>query len=75
MRVVNTDAKSHSAKNPEKFFQEAGRGKKRMNPEACLQQRQNLSPFFALLDGLLGMEATATLKWLASCLATKWRKP
>ena len=31
MRVVNTDAKSHMAKAPEKCLQEAERGKKRMN--------------------------------------------
>ena len=43
--------------------------------EVCLQQRRHFSPFVASVDGLLGVEATATLKRLASCLATKWRKP
>ena len=46
-----------------------------MHLEACLQQRRHFSPFVASLDGLLGVEATATLKMLASCLATKWRQP
>ena len=32
------------------------------------------SPFVASMDGLLGVEATATLKRLASRLATKWNK-
>ena len=27
------------------------------------------------MDGLLGVEATATLKMIASRLATKWRQP
>ena len=43
--------------------------------EAYLQQRQHFSPFVALVDGLLGVEATATLKRIASRLATKWRLP
>ena len=42
--------------------------------EAFLQQRPHFSPFFASLDGLLGVEATATLKRLASSLATMWKQ-
>ena len=42
--------------------------------EACLQQRRNFSSFVASVDGLMGVEATATLKRLASCLATKWKQ-
>ena len=38
MRVVNTDAKSHSAKTPEKCLQEAEREKKKIYLESCLQQ-------------------------------------
>ena len=74
MRVMNNDAKSHMAKAPEKCLQEAERGKKRMYLEACLQQRRHFSPFVASVDGLLGVEATTTLKRLASRLATKWKK-
>ena len=74
MRVVNTDALTYMTKDPERFMHKAERKKKRMYLEACLQQRRNFSPFVALLDGLLGVEATATLKRLASCLATKWKK-
>ena len=39
MRVVNIDAKSHSATTPEKCLQEAERVKKKMYLEACIQQR------------------------------------
>ena len=42
--------------------------------EAYLQQRRNLSPLVASVDGLLGVESTATLKRLASRLANKWKK-
>ena len=75
MRVVNTDAKSHMNKEPEKCLQEAERGKKWMYLEACLYQRRYFYPFFASVDGLLGVEATATLKKLASHLTTKWKQP
>ena len=72
---MKTEAKYHSGKTPEKFLQEAERGKKRMHLEAFLQQRRHFYLFVALVDGLLGMEATATLKRIASRLATKWRQP
>ena len=75
MRVVNTDAKSLLVKTPEKCLQEADRAKKKMYLEACLQQRQHFSTFVASVDGLLGVEATATLKRISNRLATKWRQP
>ena len=74
MRVVNTDAPTHQKKDPEKCLHEAERGKKKMYLEASLQQRRHFSPFFALVEGLLGVEATATLKRIASRLATKWKQ-
>ena len=42
--------------------------------EACLQQRRHFSPFVASLDGLLWVEATATLTRISSRLATKWKQ-
>ena len=66
MRVVNKYSKSHSDKPTEKCLQEAERTKKCMYLEACLQQRIQFSPFVASVDGLLGAEATATLKRIAS---------
>ena len=75
MRIVNTDAKAQSAKPPEKCFQEANGAKKRMYLEAFLQQHRHFSPFMASVDGFQGVEATATLKRVAICLATNWRQP
>ena len=72
---MNTDARSHMYKAPEKCLQEAERGKKWIYLEACLQKRRHFSPFVASADGLLGVEATETLKRLASLLATKWKQP
>ena len=75
MRVVNTDALTYQTKAPEKCLYEAEKGKKKMYLEFCLQQRRHFSPFIASVDGLLGVEATATLKRIASRLATKWKQP
>ena len=74
MRVVNTDALTYQMKDLEKCLHEAEKEKKKMYLEACLQQRRNFSPFVASVDGLLGVEATATLKRIASRLATKCKK-
>ena len=73
MRVVNTGAPTHQKKDPEKCLHEVERGKKKMYLEACLQQRRHFYPFVALMDGLLGAEATDTLKRIASRLATMWK--
>ena len=75
MRVVNTNAKFHSAKTLEKCLQEAKWAKKKMFLEACLQQRRQFSPFVASVDGALGVEALAALKMIARRLVTKWRQP
>ena len=71
MRIVNTYAKSHLTKTPEKCLQEAEQAKKKMYLEDCLQQRRQLSPLVASVDGILGVEATATLNKISSRLATK----
>ena len=75
MLFVNTDAKSYLAKNPEKCLQEVEKAKKKIYLDAFLQQRRYLYPFIASVDGILGVEATDTLKRIASLLATNWRQP
>ena len=75
MGVVNTDAKSYWEKSPKICLEEAERGKKKMYLEACLQQHRHFSPLVASVDGLLGVEATANLKRIASSLASKWKQP
>ena len=74
MCVVNTDAKSYWDKSPEKCLEEAEKSKKNMYLERCLQQRRYFSPFVASVDGLLGVEAMATLKRISIRLASKWRQ-
>ena len=72
---MNTDAKSHSAKTPEKCLQEGDQAKNKMYLEACLQQHQHFFPLVSSINRLLGVEATVTLKSIDSRLATKWRQP
>ena len=74
MCVVNTDALTYQLKEPEKCLHEAEKRKKKMYLEACIQQRRYFSPFVASVDGPLGVEATATLKRIASRLATKLKQ-
>ena len=74
MRVVNTDALTYKLKEPEKCLHESEKEKKKMYLEACLQKCWHFPPFVASVDGLLGVEATATLKRIASRLATKWNR-
>ena len=74
MHVVNTYAKYHLAKTPEKCLQESERANKKIYLKACLQQRRHFSIFIASIDGLMGEEATSTLKRIASRLETKWRQ-
>ena len=73
MSVVNTDALTYQLKAPEKCLHQAEKGNKNMYLEACLQQCRHFSPFVASLDGLLAVEAMATLKRIASRLSTKWK--
>ena len=74
MRFMNTDAKSYSAKTPEKCLQEEEQAKKKMYLEACLQQPQHFSLFVTSFDGLMGAEAADTLKRIAIHLTTKWQQ-
>ena len=71
---MNTDALTHRTKDPVWCLHEVERGKKWIYLEACLQKRRHFSPFVASVDGLLGVEATETLKRSASRLAAKWKQ-
>ena len=62
MHVLNTDTLTYLSKAPEKCLHEAEKEKKKMYLEACLQKHWHFYPFVASVDGLLGVEATATLQ-------------
>ena len=57
MRVVNTDAVSYQSKTPEKCMETAEREKNSNYLNSCLNKLIHFTPFVALVDGLLGVEA------------------
>ena len=75
MCVVNTDAKYYVKKTPETCLHHESKVKKKNYLKAFLKQYRNFSPFVISVKWLLGVEAEATLKRIASRLTTKWKKP
>ena len=71
MRVVNTDAVSYQSKIPENCLETANRENKRKYLNTCLNERRKFTPFITSVDGLIGVEAEATLELIASGLAQK----
>ena len=69
----HSDAVSYKSKTPEKCLETAKRKKKRNYINTCLNGHRHFTPFFILVDGLLGFEAEATLKGIASRRAQKWQ--
>ena len=74
MRVVNTDATSYQSQNPEKCLETAEKANKKKYPDACLKQHLHFTPFLISVDILLGFEAEATMKLIASHLVMKWKE-
>ena len=52
----------------------AEREKRKKCLHICIKELRNFTPFFPLVDGLVGVRAEITLKRLASLLATKWKE-
>ena len=73
MCVVNNDAVSHQYKTPEKCLETADHENKKKYLNTCLHQHQHFTPFIASVDGLLGVEAEATLKHITGRLTQKWK--
>ena len=53
----------------------AEKDKKRKYLEYFPQKHCHLYPFIVYINGLLGVQAEATLKRLVICLMTKWKQP
>ena len=71
MRDMNTDSVSHQSKTPKKCLETAERDKNKKYLHTCLNKRRHFNPFVASVDGLLEVEAEASLICIASHLATK----
>ena len=75
MHVMNTEAASYQSKTPKKCLETAEREKNKNYLHACLNKSRHFTYFVASVDSLIGVEAEATHKRIASGLATKWKEP
>ena len=75
IRVTDTDCPSYRGRAPEKVLAKHEREKKAKYNAACLARRRSFTPLVFSVDGMMGAEATAATKRLASRLASKWKRP
>lgn len=74
VRVTETDASSNAKTDP---YQVLRKGEQRKNTKyraKCEEQRRHFTPLVFSVDGLMGAQATAATKRLASTLAFKWNR-
>lgn len=75
VRVTDLNSKTHLPLEPSKCLHNQERDKKRRYLKACHAQRRDFSPFVISTEGLLGKEARAILKRIASQLSIRWDRP
>ena len=75
VRVTDTDQPSYLSSTPAKIILKQEREKKKRYLESCLEQRRHFAPYVVDTYGLLGEEAKAFNKRIASKLADKWQSP
>ena len=74
MPFMNTGTVSYHSKTPEECLKTAKREKKKKYLHACLNQFRKFSPLVTSVDVLLGFDAEATFKRIASHLAQKCKE-
>jgi hypothetical protein len=74
VRITDTDQPSNCNTNPSKVLLRHEKEKKDKYGALCIARRRTFTPLVFSVDGLLGKEATAASKRLASCLAAKWKR-
>ena len=75
VRVTDTDQPSYLSTTPAKVILKQERAKKKQYLENCLEQRRHFAPYVCDTYGLLGEEAKAFNKRIASKLSEKWKSP
>ena len=68
IRVVETDAQSYWNRTPLAVLSSAECDKKKKHSQACQDWRANFTPLCVSVDGMMGHEVTAFLKWIADCI-------
>ena len=74
MVIVNLYAGSYLCMMPEEAIAKAEREKKDKYPQACLECRRHLTPFFFSADGIPGAEAWAATRRMPLDLRFKLRR-
>ena len=72
--VTDTDQPTNCNIEPSKVLLRHEKEKKKKYGDLCIARRRTFTPLVFSVDGLLGKEATAALKRLASSLAAKWKR-
>ena len=72
--VTDVEAPSNQRIAPDKVLVRHEREKKNKYSAACRAQRHTFTPLVYSTDGMLGKEAQAATKRLASILAAKWKR-
>ena len=74
VRITDTDQPSNRNTAPSKVLLRQEKEKKDKYGALCLARRRTFTPLVFSVDGLMGKEATAASKRLASSLAAKWKR-
>jgi hypothetical protein len=74
VRITDTDQPSNRNTDPAKVLLRHEKEKKDKYGALCIARRRTFTPLVFSVDGLLGKEATAASKRLASSLAAKWKR-
>jgi hypothetical protein len=74
VRITDTDQPSNRNTDPSKVLLRHEKEKKAKYGDLCIARRRTFTPLVFSVDGLLGKEATAASKRLASSLAAKWKR-
>jgi len=73
--ITDLDCPSSLRQNQEACLKNREQRKKSQYLRPCQEQRRQFVPFVTSVDGLLGNEAKALLRQLATTLSQKWSKP
>jgi hypothetical protein len=74
VRITDTDQPSNRNTDPAKVLLRHEKEKKDKYGALCIARRRTFTPLVFSIDGLLGKEAKAASKRLASILAGKWKR-
>ena len=72
VRITDTESPSYSGRDPAAILAEHERRKKRKYLRPCLERRRHFTPLVFSANGMMGEEAEAATKRLASLISRKW---